>query len=129
MADDIRRREIAVINPTPKMIVTYKGQEFPVLSISDLPYRRMLVMLNPEVPKDETLEQTIERIKSQICEVCPTVPPALLEEMTYNELLAFLGAATEADTPANPIVAPVGSGESSTTSPPPPAPSDGVTPS
>lgn len=91
------RIDVQTIRPTARAIVTFKGTEYEVLSLIDLPYSQMTEILGIAVaPAPEGESKVVTNITSsrrQLKALVPALSEETLNSMTYREMIAFIESA------------------------------------
>jgi len=91
------RIDVKTLRPTPRAIVSYKGKEYEVLSLLDIPYDNMMDILGAaQAPAPEgqlPVVTNINRTRGQLLALVPSLGAELVNTMSYHEMEAFLHAA------------------------------------
>jgi hypothetical protein len=90
--------DLSALKPEPRGIVKYRDGEYPVMSLVDVTYSEMIELLAVarEAGKatGDDLGHVADRMRVQLKVLVPTLTDAVLDNMTYRELIAFLNAAS-----------------------------------
>ena len=96
------RIDVAILHPEPRAIVTFRGVEYPVLSLMDLLYPQMMEILGVQQAKGEAGQSTVavnvQKTRKQLQALVPTLSDEILDTMTYREIVSFIEAAMESGT-------------------------------